>query len=1133
MPVGFLLGASGSGKSSALRNLVIRRSLAEPLSRHIVFVPEQSTFTTQQAFIAAHPRQAMLNIEVISFGHLARRVFREFSAEKAKVLDENGKQMLLTLAAEDVKKDLTVYAKQIRRPGFLAKLGSLFAEWDMNDISPDRLLEIAGEAGIRPLLAAKLKELSRIYRAFKARLGNGTVTAEETLPRLLRLLPRSNAARGAYLYFDGFTGFTRVQYRLITELIRRSRESLFVFTLPKAEEGQGRKAGREHLFRMSTEALEKIKGCAADAGMPLGNILWAEDVPSPVRRADDLAFLEKHLMRFGKETYPEVPQHIEAVGCLNLRTECRAAVLEVLRLAREEGLRWREIALTVGDKERYVPALEEDLKEAGIPYFTDRRAPLGRHPLIRMLEAALDAVTGNYERDSVLRYLKNECGPLTREESDVFENYLLSAGIRRGASGRNPMTGPYGRLSRLRYESDEAYEARREETLPRMNALRERALGPLQKLHETVGSRGSRSTGEMAEAVLEFLESIGVGDKLAARAERFRAAGQSREAEEWEKVLETVNDFFTHMKELLGGMRMSAQDFCLLAKTGLDSLKLGSIPAEPDQLVIGDVQRSRYNDIKALLVLGMNDGVIPNTGRSGGIITDRERVQLEKYEPDLGYTDERALFEERFYVYRLLTRPSERLYLSFSESGGDGKPIGRSPVLKEIEELFPKLEVRSFGEICRNEPLRAVAGKETAARALAERIRLRKGGWEELYAMLLQSPDFAARLGKLEQGALRYYRPVPLTPEQAEALFGTVLRGSVTRLERFSECPYRHFLQYGLGLEERDEMSWEAADHGTFFHKVMEVILRSVKESGKRLKDLSSEEREELVRKGIGAAVRAGSDTELQDKADREYLLGRWKDLFARQIGAMAEMEADDGFLPESFELQFGGDELALDLGGGRSMRLSGQIDRLDVWKNAGTDWIRVVDYKTSDHSLDGTKLHAGLQLQLFTYLNVAVAKARAEGKNAMPGGLYYAVLTDKWTDKDLDDPEKQEQALNMCYRLTGLTAQEAKSVTLDAGFGQYGRMNVVRSSTLETVGAYVRGEEVRLGREILGGKITIAPAAEDDGKEGACKFCDFRSICRFDERIPGMKARIPDKLSMEEFCQEVTDAAKGKEAAR
>ena len=1133
MAVGFLLGAAGSGKSSALRDIVIRRSLEDPASHHIVFVPEQSTFTTQQAFISAHPRKAMLNVEVVSFGHLARRVFREFSAENAQVLDENGKQMLLTLAAEDSRKDLTVYAGQAGRPGFLMKLGSLFAEWDMNDISPERLLEIAGEAGIKPLLSAKLKDLAGIYRAFRARLGSGTMTAEETLPRLLRLLPRSDAARGAYLYFDGFTGFTRVQYRIITELIRRSRESLFVFTLPKAEE-KSRSAGREHLFRMSTEALRKIRDCAGEAGSSVGNTLWAEDLPSPVRRADDLRFLEKHLMRFGKEKYTEKPAHIEAVGCLNLRTECRAAVLEVLRLAREEGYAWREIALTVGEKERYVPALEEDLKEAGIPYFTDRRAPLGRHPLIRMLEAALDAVTGNYERDSVLRYVKNECGPLSREESDAFENYLLAAGIRRGSSGRNPMTGPYVRLSRLRYETDEAYEIRKEATLARMNALRERALGPLQKLRETVGSREGRSAGEMADAVRDFLESLEPREKLERRADALKKAGRFREAEEWEKVLNAVNDFFVRMRELIGGMNMSAQDFCLLAKTGLDGLKLGSIPAEPDQLVIGDVERSRYNDIRALLVLGMNDGVIPDTGRSGGIITDRERLQLEVFEPDLGYTDERALLEQRFYIYRLLTRPTGRLYLSFSESGADGRPIGKSPVLKELEEMFPKLCVQSFSEICRKEPLRAVAGMETAARVLAERIRLREGGWEELYALLVRSPEFAARLDRLEAGALRYYRPVPLTPEQAEALFGTVLRGSVTRLEQFAECPYRHFLQYGLGLEEREEMSWEASDHGTFFHKVMEVILRSVKDEGKRLRDLDETERDALVRKGIEAAVRNGCDTELQDKADRDYLLGRWKDLFARQIAAMAEMEGDDGFLPESFELRFGdGNALTLDLGGGRSMSLSGQIDRLDVWKNAGTDWIRVVDYKTSDHALDGTRLRSGLQLQLFTYLDVAVERARAEGRNAMPGGLYYAVLTDKWTDKDPEDPEELKKDLTACYRLAGLTAQEAKNVTQDAGFGQYGRTNVVASSTLEAIAEYVRGQEIRLGREILGGKITIAPAIDQDGKNNACHFCELRSVCRFDERTPGMKAYVPEKVGMEDFCQEVTDAAKGKEAAR
>ena len=1132
MPVRFLLGAGGSGKSTALRQQVIRKSQDDPLSRHIVIVPEQSTFTTQQAFIAAHPRQAMLNIEVISFGHLAQRVFREFSAEKVQLLGENGKQMLLALAAEDRKNDLTIYAKQIGRPGFLTKLGSLFAEWDMNDISPERLLEIADGEGITPLLSAKLKDLAAIYSAFKTRLGSGKMTAEETLPRLVRLLPRSDWGRGAYLYFDGFTGFTTVQYRIITELIRRSRESLFVFTVPKKEAESGNHSSREQLFGMSAAAIGSIRRCAEDAGTAVTGTAYAEDGPSPVRKSDDLAFLEQHLMRFSRETFVGEPEHIAAMACRNVRTECRAAVLEVIRLAREEGLQWREIALTVGDRDRYIPSLEEDLKEAGIPYFTDRRAPLGRHPLIRMTEAALDAVTGNFDRDSVLRYLKNECSPLTREETDILENYLLAAGIRGGRSGRKPMTETYTRLSRRRYEPDEEYEARKAETLSVLNEYRKRAMGPLLVLRETV--KGRAGAGEMAGAVLDFLETLGAKEKLSQRADAYEAAGKLCEADEWRGVYDSVRELFTDMQKLIGGMNLSAADFVLLAKSGLDSLKLGRLPAEPDQLVIGDVERSRYNDVKALLVLGMNEGVIPGTGRSGGIITDRERVQLEQFEPDLGYTDERALFEERFYIYRLLTRPAERLYMSFSEVGGDGKELSRSPVLREIEALFPKLSVQSFSEICRDEPLYAVGGEESAARVLAEQIRKKQGGWDELYALLVRSSGFAVRLAKLEDGALRCYRPVPLTSAQAEALFGTVLRGSVTRLEKFAECPYRHFLQYGLGLEERDELSWEAADHGTFFHKVMEVILRSVKESGRMLKDLGEEEQSELIRKGIEAATAAGSDTELQNKADKDYLLGRWKELFTRQIKAMAEMEKDDGFIPESFELRFGdkGDAIVLDLGGGRSMKLSGQIDRLDVWKNNGTDWIRIVDYKTSDRSLEAGKLHAGLQLQLFTYLDAALGRARREGRNAMPGGLYYAVLTDKWIDEYSDDPAELAKKLQSAYKLSGMTALEAKSVTGDASYGKNGK-NAVAASTLELICGWVRDHEVRLGREILDGRITVGPAESEDGKKSACTYCEFASVCRFDERIPGMKARCFESMGMDDFCHEVVDSAKKKEAVQ
>ena len=1128
MSVWFMLGAGGSGKSTALRDQVIRESLKDPASRHIVFVPEQSTFTTQQAFTLAHPRHAMLNIEVVSFAHLAQRVFREFSAEKTQILGENGKRMLLALAAGDRKDKLNVYAKQTGRPGFLAKLGSLFAEWDMNDVTPERLEEIAAEENITPLLSAKLKDLAGIYRAFKERLGQGRATAEETLPRLLRLLPRSDYARGANLYFDGFTGFTTVQYRIITELIRRSRDSWFVFTLPKQEAENDLCSGSRDLFGMSAAAIRSIERCAEEAGKLVRGTVYAEDA-SPAEKESDLAFLEKHLMRFGQESFTEKPQYITAVACRNLRTECRAAVLEVQRLAREEGCAWREIAVTVGDREKYVPALEEDLREAGIPYFTDRRAPLGRHPLIRMLEAALEAACGNFERDSVLRYLKNECGPLTREECDRFENYLLAAGIR---SGRKRMTGPYDRLSRDRFETDEEYETRKEETLAFMNGCRERAMTPLLALNEAVKDRGSKA-GDMAGAVLAFLETLDVKAKLEARAEACKEAGRTAEAEEWEGVYRAVTEFFTEMQELLPGMDVSAQDFCLLAKSGLDSLKLGRLPAEPDQLVIGDVERSRYNDVKALLVLGLNEGVIPAAGRSGGIITDRERVQLEAFEPDLGYTDERALLEERFYIYRLLTRPTKWLYLSFPQTGSDGKSIRKSPVMNEIEALFPQLAVRDHGELCRREPLYAVAGEETAARVLAEQIRRKQDGWEELYALLSQQPDFAARLEKLEQGALRYYDPVPLTKEQAQALFGRVLRGSVTRLERFAECPYRHFLQYGLGLSEREEFSWEATDRGTFFHKVMETILSSLKADGKKLKDLSEDERSELIGKGIEAAETDGGAV-LKEKSDSAYLLGRWKDLFTRQIEAMAQMEQDDGFVPESFELGFGGpkDGVILDLGEGRQMSLSGQIDRLDVWKNGETDWIRVVDYKTSDHSINYTDLHAGLQLQLFTYLAAALAKAEKEGRTVKPGGLYYAVLTDKWTEEDSEDPDKVGMKLRQEYRLTGMTASEVKDVSGDVKTGSGKNQGLTTSDMLEKLCDFVRGHEIRLGKELLDGKIAAEPAERGrDEKKNACTYCEFKSVCRFDERIPGMKTRKFAPCEQKELIEEISAAAAEKEA--
>ncbi len=1098
MSVHFLLGASGTGKSTLLTDAVIRHAEEHPDIRHIVLVPEQFTLETQRLFIARHPRHAMLNIEVLSFAQVARRVFREQAASMSDVLSETAKTMLLALAERDAGTDLTVYKNQMGRPSFTAKLGSLFAEWDMNDISPDRLREIAAEEGLTPLLKSKLSELALLFDAFKKRLGPDRMTAEELMPHLMRLLPDAEFGRGACLYLDGFTGFTSVQYRILTEFMRRCPETVAVLTLPE-EEGlprPDRKASRDDLFGMSRESAARLIRCAEEAGQKY-DIRYASGGPE---RPEDLAFLEKHFLRYHGGSYPEKPVHIRIVSSANAAEEARFAAAKILQLVRDGGYRYRDIAVVVGSTERYSPLLEEVFAEADIPYFTDRREALARHPYLRLLEAGLSAAAENMNRDAVLRFVKSPCGPLSREESDIFENYLLAAGIRGGRQFAEAFVRP---VKRRHGESEDAYEVRNRETLEQLEGIRQRAVTPLLRLKDALGSRNTVEA--LVGAVKDFL-----------------AEAVSGIVEE--DVISAVADLLDNMASVLGGLVMSRREFRDILSSGLSQLTLGRLPASPDQLVIGDVLRSRFGSIRALIFLGLNEGLVPAARSGGGIITDAERSLLEQYEADLGYTEEKALFEERFYLYSLLTKPREALFLSYARSGSDGKAAEPSLVIREAEKLFPQLKEEDWSLIPAADK---IYSEKTAARVLASAIHKEDSDWALLYRLLRRDPAAAERLDMMESGALSHFTLRSISPELAAELYGETLAGSITRLERFAGCPYAHFLEYGLKLKEREEMQWEASDHGVFFHKVMEVLLRTVKERKLRIEGLSAEERETLTAQAVKAAADAAADTELTDRIDREYLLERWKKYFRLQLEVMAELGGGTEFTPEAFELRFGGPKLPpleFTLEGGRKMLLGGTIDRLDICRQEDRVLLRVVDYKTGSTDYDMTRLWHGLQLQLTAYLDAAAAlwQKKEPGAAVVPAGMYYAHLTEPWLDKNADDAARRK-ALQKALGLSGVTLKEAEPLMADVRKRQGGK-GVYSEDTMKALCRYAREKMTELGSAIMEGHIEIAPAA--DRKGDSCAYCRYRGICRFDRKIEGTAYRIIDKDEEEDICARILERA-------
>ena len=1114
MALHFLLGGSGSGKSSELISEIVEQALANPDKNYLLLVPEQFCLSAQRLLILRHPRHALINIEALSFDRLAARAFREFGVDPTRIVSDITKKMILALAIRDVLPDLTVYGRQALRPAFAARLGSLFAEWEMNGIDPVSLAEKAKEDGVPQLLQQKLADLTCLFASYQKRLGN-RLTAEEKLPYFLKLLPGSSIGRVETLYLDGFTGFTGVQYRILEILMGRARNTRIALTLPEKEDpdawfkAEGRQ--RDELYAMSQETIWRLKRIAERLGLKSEIEQYAYKAPP---RPAELAFLSETLMQPSPALWEEVPQRIKLFASDSPEEEAEWAAARIRELA-QKGLRYRDIAVIVSDPEIYVPRLEKVLKEAEIPCFTDRREPLSGHPLIGLIEDAWESVSSR-DRDAFLRYVKNPLGPLQREESDILENYLLSAGIRGGKRLEETYTKPPARRPG---EKKEDWSLRAENELAALNALREKALAPLAALREML-SRGRFAAADIARELLKLLNDPAIPEVLSLQAALLREAGQEAKAQVWEEAPEAITEFLSSVEQLFGEQKVSRAEMTDMLKTGLSALSVGKLPQSSDQLVIGEPERSRFGAIRHLIFLGMNADLLPKPRSGGGLLTDEERRLLASEEA-AAYTDERALFEERFYLHNLLSLPRESMDLSFSRMDSSRKARQPASLISDVRRIFPLLREQAGGVA---DP-RRLSFRAAALRALAIHFREGSPAWASLYTLLREEEDAGVKtaLDRIERGSGYRFEPARLSADTARALFGENLIGSVTRLESFAACPYKHFLRYGLLLNERDEYKWESRDHGTFFHLVMETLLKGLTKDGVRIAELSEEDCRKRIHEALAAAEAGNPD--FAENINAPYLLSRWERSFMRYLKVMGRWEEENGFRPHAFELHFGPDPtsaLTIPLKDKGELRLQGTIDRLDLYEDQGRTYLRIIDYKTGNKKLDFGEMTLGTQLQLGAYRTAAlrILRQKEPGRTILPGGLYYAILKENWL-REWKKTEDREEAAEKNFRLSGLTAGEVLSVSSDTDSGG-SRAFSPGSSGLELLGRGICRTMKELGEEILAGKIEASPVESGDERLH-CDFCPYTELC--DENFT---TREVPKLTAEAYLQAEKEAEDG-----
>ncbi len=1143
MGLQFYFGGSGAGKSRQLHQDITTWAKKEPEHNFLFLVPDQFTMQTQVDLVNASKSRGIMNIDVLSFGRLAHRIFEETGYGSKPVLDDTGKSLVLRKVAADLKDEMPVLGKNLNKIGYIHEVKSAISEFKQYGLTTKEVAGLAEFAKGRGALFYKLKDLEVIYQGFNDYIKDKFITTEETLELLTRAVSKSKIVKNSVVIFDGFTGFTAIQYRLIQELFLLTKQVIISVTIDRKED-PFRIGGEQELFYLSKKTVGDLCRLAKEAGIEKKEDIYLKNNPLPrFRENKPMAHLEQNLFRYPPKVYDKEQSSIFIEEVLNPALEVQAVCIQIKKLVLEEGYCYRDIAVVTGDLETYGDYFEREALIYDIPVFLDRTRGLLLNPFIEFIRSALKIVLDHFSYEAVFHYLRCGLADFSPEEIDRLENYVLACGIK----GKKKWSQSFVRKGK----------EQNPELLESINHTRSRLMeqiAPLLVKQETAG--------EMVRTLYDFIVAGRIQEKLAGYEQLFKEKGEMERAKEYAQIYRLVMELLEQIMALLAKEPITLREFAEILDAGFGEIEVGIIPGSVDRIAVGDMERSRLKQVKVLFFLGVNDGNIPKSGGKGGIISDIDREFLQQSEFELAPTPRQQMYIQRLYLYMNMTKPSDRLYLSYSRISSEGKSIRPSYLIETIKKLFPKIEIRkteidntdvsgidhnAFAGIKHN-AFAGVVGKKDGVTLLAKELRDyasgRAGGLtkEELYSLYrlyAEDETYSAYAEKLAEAAFARYEHKPLARAIARALYGSMLENSVSRLEKYAACAYSHFLQYGLMLKERDEYAFEQVDMGNIFHQVLEMFAGKLAENNYTWFDFPEEEGDRLLREALEACTVAYGETVLYSSARYEYMTERMHRILKRTIRTLKAQLREGDFVPASFEMSFSRvealDAVNIALSEKEKIKLKGRIDRIDICEDEEHVYVKVIDYKSGSRKFDLAALYYGLQLQLVVYMNVAseIEKRKHPDKEVVPAALLYYHVSDPLVSaKEGMTAEEINQEILKELRTNGIVSEDDKVVSLlDKNFtdkslvvpverkkdGSFSlRSGTIAKEDYETVSRFVSHKIRQFGREIFNGTIAVNPC--EQGGRQSCSYCVYKGICDFEEKTSGYDMRMLPSPPKEEL---------------
>ena len=1130
MALRFLIGAAGTGKTEYCMKEIITAQSAHR-GRQIFLVPEQYTSQAERDLTARTERKGILTAEVLSFGRLAHQFFAKNGLNRAVILGDVGKQMALQKILLEQRDDLPYFCHMMDKNGFVSRLGKTITEFFRYRVTPEQLETMSNQEGLSHSVQDKCRDMASIYRRYEEFLSETYLTGDTTLSLLEEKLASSAAFGDTEIWLDGFYGFTPQEYGVIAQLLRLCKRvsitlpmdehSYFASSLPPAAP-----FFEPHLTKQKLVSLAEEMGIAMESP-----VFFKENHRS---KTPALAFLEKNYF-YGY--YKKSPDHeaIHICSCATRESEMTYAAGQILSLVREQGLRYRDIAIVTNAMSAYEKGLKGILSEAGIPCFVDSRRDIASHPLIGLVNSLLECVVYDFRYESVFSYLKTGLTPMAQEDMDILENYVLAYGIK-GYKWKKDVWA-YG--FQPGQEAEQAY----------LNDLRAQVMTPFAPLL-ALKRKKNLPLRDWVTALVVQLDTLGIAEKLTALSEAAAAKGNAAKAEEHRQIWQILMDVLQKAVEILGDAPMSLDTFARILSAGLEESSMGLIPPTADSLLVGDIERSRLPDIKALLVLGVNDGILPAPAENTGIFTETEREALTAAGMELAPDGKRKLFEEQFLIYRGLTKPSHALYLTYANGDTEGKALFPSSLIARIAKMYPTLTEERDDTL----PLSSLTPGGcfhqlgTQMRKHVEESPM-EPLWQDIYSYFATTPQWQQRLSLLRQGFSAHDSRQKLSPKTAKNLYGKNILSSVSRLERFAACPFAYFAEYGLKARPRQLYQLRTPDLGNLFHQVLEQFAATLKKDGISWQTLTQEETERRMDAAVDEAAPHLGNEILMDSAANRYLIKRLKRISRRAGWTLVRHIQSGMFEPAGYEVGFGPHEalppIVIGMSDGSKLILRGKIDRVDLLDAEGNKFVKIIDYKSGTKAFDFQDIYYGLQLQLLLYLDAYLKNHGTESYR--PGGVFYFRITDPTqTVTEEMSAEEIEHLLYSKMQMSGLVlenetvikAMDEVFVDPVSGGMRLGASDIIplkytkkgtptASSLLATeeeynaLMAFTAKRAAAIGESMKAGIITPAPYRKQNSTP--CDYCVFSSICRYEYKDRPYYRNLK-KIGKEDFWENLNE---------